>query len=317
MKNLNSVHMNGLRALEAVGRLGSLQAAADELGVSVGAISQQVIKTEGQLGHTIFERTGKGLVPTEIGKPILARLTDGIQKLSEAVGMAQQRDNNCLTISVAPVFASRWLVRRFDNFAREHPEIVLRIDATMKLIDPATSDIDLGIRVGDGHWTDVKSELMLEQRVYPVCAPELAKGLDTPADILSLPVVIDSRAMFGWDVWLRAAGLEGAKVNERHVFNEASLCLDAVIAGQGVMLAWQTLTSDAIADGRLVAPSGIRAKTGFGHYFITAKGQRESRKVQVFKAWLKRELATSMDGLDRWFEDREAPNDATPPTRSA
>lgn len=309
--------MNGLRALEAVGRLGSLQAAAEEFGVSVGAISQQVIKTEAQLGHAIFERTGKGLVANEIGRPILVRLTEGIQKLSEAVALAQRRDNNCLTISVAPVFASRWLVRRFDNFAREHPEIVLRIDATMKLIDPATSDVDLGIRVGDGRWTDVKSELILEQQVYPVCAPALAKGLDTPADILSLPAVIDSRAMFGWEVWLRAAGLGGATVNERHVFNEASLCLDAVIAGQGVMLAWQTLTSDAIADGRLVAPSDIRAKTGFGHYFITAKGQRESRKVQAFKAWLRRELAKSMDDLDRWSEARKPPNDLTPPTRSA
>lgn len=301
MKNLNTVHMNGLRALEAVGRLGSLQAAADELGVSVGAISQQVIKTEGQLGHAIFERTGKGLVATEVGRPILARLTDGIQKLSEAVTLAQRRDNNCLTISVAPVFASRWLVRRFDNFAREHPEIVLRIDATMRLIDPATSDIDLGIRVGDGHWTDVHSELILEQQVFPVCAPELAKGLVNPADVLALPAVIDSRAMFNWDVWLRAAGLEGHSINERHIFNDASLCLDAVIAGQGVMLAWQTLTADVIADGRLVAPSGIRAKTGHGHYFITAKGMRESRKVQIFKTWLRRELARSMDDLDRWF----------------
>ena len=301
MKNLNMVHMNGLRALEAVGRLGSLQAAADELGVSVGAISQQVIKTEGQLGHAIFERTGKGLVATEIGRPILARLTDGIQKLSEAVALAQRRDNNCLTISVAPVFASRWLVRRFDNFAREHSEIVLRIDATMRLIDPAISDIDLGIRVGDGHWTDVQSELILEQKVFPVCAPELAKGLHKPADVLALPAVIDSQAMFRWDVWLRAAGLEGQRINERHVFNDASLCLDAVMAGQGVMLAWQTLTADVIAEGRLAAPFGIRAKTGYGHYFITAKGARESRKVQIFKAWLRRELATSMGDLDRRF----------------
>ena len=302
MRNLNTVHMNGLRALEAVGRLGSLQAAAEELGVSIGAISQQLGKTEAQLGHAIFERTGKGLVATEIGRQILARLTDGVQKLSEAVALAQRRDNNCLTISVAPVFASRWLVRRFDNFAREHPEIVLRIDATMQLIDPAISDVDLGIRVGDGHWTDVRSELLLEQQVYPVCAPELAKGLTTPADILSLPAVIDSRAMFKWDVWLTAAGLDGEQVSERHVFNDASLCLDAVIGGQGVMLAWQTLTSDAIADGRLVAPTGIRAKTGFGHYFVTAKGVRESRKVQVFKAWLRRELGRSMEALDRQFE---------------
>jgi DNA-binding transcriptional LysR family regulator len=303
MKNLNTVHMNGLRALEAVGRLGSLQAAADELGVSIGAISQQVIKTERQLGHAIFERTGKGLVVTKIGGPILARLTDGIQKLSEAVALAQRRDNNCLTISVAPVFASRWLVRRFDNFAREHPEIVLRIDATMRLIDPATSDIDLGIRVGDGHWSDVQAELLLEQKVFPVCAPELAKGLANPADVLRLPAVIDSHAMFQWDVWLRAAGLEGRAINERHVFNEASLCLDAVMAGQGVMLAWQTLTADAIAEGRLTAASTIRAKTGYGHYFITARGVRESRKVQVFKAWLRRELARSMDELDKRFAE--------------
>ena len=301
MKNLNTVHLNGLRALEAVGRLGSLQAAAEELGVSVGAISQQVIKTEGQLGHAIFERTGKGLVATEIGRPILTRLTDGVQKLSEAVALAQRRDNNCLTISVAPVFASRWLVRRFDNFAREHPEIVLRIDATMRLIDPATSDIDLGIRVGDGHWTDVQSELILEQQVFPVCAPELAKGLTRPSDLLGLPAVIDSQAMFKWDVWLQAAGLEGQHVNERHVFNDASLCLDAVIAGQGVMLAWQTLTADVIAEGRLAAPFSFRAKTGYGHYFITAKGARESRKVQIFKSWLRRELARSMSDLDRRF----------------
>ncbi|UVC09099.1 LysR family transcriptional regulator [Rhizobium sp. TH2] len=297
MRNLNTVHMNGLRALEAVGRLGSLQAAADELGVSVGAISQQVIKTELQLGHQIFERTGKGLVATEIGLPVLARLTDGIQKLAEAVTLAQRRDNNCLTISVAPVFASRWLVRRFDSFAREHPEIILRIDATMRLIDPASSDIDLGIRVGEGDWPDVNSELILAQEVYPVCAPQLAEKLKTPADILSMPAVIDDRAMFKWDVWLDAAGLQGTEISQGHVFNEASLCLDAVMAGQGVMLAWQTLTADMIAEGRLAAPFNIRARTGFGHYFITAKGVRDSRKVQIFKAWLKRELAKSMADL--------------------
>jgi DNA-binding transcriptional LysR family regulator len=299
MRNLNSVHLNGLRAVEAVGRLGSLQAAAEELGVTIGAISQQVIKTEAQVGHALFERTTRGMVPTAAALPVLARLGEGMQKLSEAVALAQRRDNNCLTISVAPVFASRWLVRRFDSFAREHPEIVLRIDATMQLIDPATSDVDLGIRVGDGGWTDVRSELILPQEVFPVCAPELARGLSAPSDILSLPAVIDNRAMFGWEVWLGAAGLAGARVNERHTFNEASLCLDAVIAGQGVMLAWQTLAADVLAEGRLVAPFGIRARTGFGHYFISARGARESRKVQVFKTWLKRELGKSMEELDR------------------
>jgi DNA-binding transcriptional LysR family regulator len=301
MKNLNLVHLNGLRALEAVGRLGSLQAAASELGVSIGAVSQQVIKAEAQLGHTIFERRPKGLVVTDIGRPVLARLTESFEKMSEAVALAQRRDNNCLTISVAPVFAARWLVRRLESFARQFPDIVLRIDATLKLIDPATSDIDLGIRVGNGQWPGVNAELILAQEVFPVVAPSRLPGLKSPRDLLSVPAVIDGPAMFDWNVWLKEAGLDGEKVNARHVFSEASLCIDAVMTGQGVMLAWQTLAADAIFEGRLAVPFPIRASTGFGHYFVTAKDQRESQKVKVFKTWLRQELASSMERLDAHF----------------
>lgn len=304
MKNLNLVHLNGLRALEAVGRLGSLQAAADELGVSIGAVSQQVIKVEAQLGHTIFERRPKGLVPTDIGRPVLGRLTEGFERMSEAVALALRRDNHCLTISVAPVFAARWLVRRLESFARQYPDIVLRIDATLKLVDPATSDIDLGIRVGNGQWANVHSELILAQKVFPVAAPSWLDRLKVPRDVLSVPAVIDAPAMFDWNVWLKEVGLDGEKINARHFFSEASLCIDAVMSGQGVMLAWQTLAADAIFEGKLAVPFPIRAATGFGHYFVTAKGQRESHKVKMFKAWLRKELASSMEILDAHFSGK-------------
>jgi DNA-binding transcriptional LysR family regulator len=80
----------------------------------------------------------------------------------------------------------------------------------------------------------------------------------------------------------------------RHIFNDASLCLDAAMAGQGVMLAWQTLAVHALEHKSLVDPFGIRAKTGFGHYFITAEGVREAKKVTAFKAWIREEMETSM-----------------------
>lgn len=294
MRNLNLVHLNGLRALEAVGRLGSLQAAADELGVSAGAVSQQVIKAEGQLGHSIFDRTPKGLMPTEFGAQLLARLSGGFKTLSEAVTFAQRRDDAVLTISVAPVFAARWLVHRLDRFAARCPGVNLRIDATTRLADMSGGDIDLCIRVGSGHWPDAHVELLLAQEVFPVCAPALAAGLRTPADIAALPAIIDSRAMFSWNVWFAAAGVAGASMTTRHEFNEASLCLDAAIAGQGVMLAWQTLAAHALQQKCLIAPFGIRASTGFGHYFVTAPGVREPKKVTDFKVWVRAEIAESM-----------------------
>ncbi|MBW6421100.1 LysR family transcriptional regulator [Rhizobium sp. XQZ8] len=290
MKNLNLVHLNGLRALEAVGRLGSLQAAATELGVSVGAVSQQVIKAEMQLGQPVFHRLPKGMVAADAARPMLARLTDGFQSLSEAVGIGKQRDDTLLTISVAPVFAARFLVHRLDRFSARHPDIRLRIEATTVMADFVTDGVDLGIRVGGGKWPGIDAELLIEQTVFPVCAPSLAKKLKEPKDILKLPAIIDGPSMFSWDIWLGEAGLSGASMATRHVFNDASLCLDATMAGQGVMLAWHTLATYALEQGRLVEPFDIRARTGNGHYLVTRAGMRLPAKVRAFRDWLKTEL---------------------------
>ncbi|MGK6315377.1 LysR substrate-binding domain-containing protein [Neorhizobium sp. DT-125] len=291
MNNLNLVHLNGLRALEAVGRLGSLQAAAVELGVSVGAVSQQVIKAEAQLGQPVFHRLPKGMVPVDAARPMLARLTEGFHSLSEAVGIGKRRDDTLLTISVAPVFAARFLVHRLDRFSALHPDIRLRIDATTAMADFVTDGVDLGIRVGAGRWPGVDAQLLLPQLVFPVCAPALAAKLKEPKDVLQLPAIIDGPSMFSWDVWFEAAGIEPRPMAVRHVFNEASLCLDATMAGEGVMLAWQTLAAYALDQGKLVEPFSIRAATGFGHYFVTRAGTRPPPKVRAFHVWLKAELA--------------------------
>ncbi|PDT85434.1 LysR substrate-binding domain-containing protein [Sinorhizobium sp. BJ1] len=298
MNDLNTIHLNGLRAVEAAGRLGSLAAAAEELGVTPGAVSQQIAKTEAQLGRVLFERSPRGLVVTDSARPLMMRLSNAFAELAEGVAQARRRDESVLTVSVAPVFAARWLVYRLNRFAERHPDIRLRIDATTRLANLETSDVDLAIRVGAGGWPGVRSELLLEQEVFPVCSPALAAGLRVPADILKLPAVIDEHAMFSWEVWLKAAGLSGAQMTVRHTFNDASLALDAAIAGQGVMIAWRTLAGYAVMKGSLVAPFGIRAKTGFAHYFVTSASRRESKAVIAFKRWVREEVEEGMRELD-------------------
>ena len=70
MPGLNAFHLNGLRAVEAVARCGSLQKAADELGVSPSAVSQQVGRTEKQIGRPLFQRTRDGLAADRIRRPV-------------------------------------------------------------------------------------------------------------------------------------------------------------------------------------------------------------------------------------------------------
>ena len=68
--------------------------------------------------------------------------------------------------------------------------------------------------------------------------------------------------------------------------------------GKSVMLAWQTLAAHNLIEGRLAAPFSIRAKTGFGHYFVTAPTGREANKVKAFKAWVRDEIAETMRQLN-------------------
>jgi DNA-binding transcriptional LysR family regulator len=299
MENLNRVHLNGLRALEAAGRLGSLQRAANELGVSPGAVSQQIIKAEKQLGTTIFERTPRGLDATAPGKTLLARLTAGFRELDAAVALANDEADSTLTISVAPVLASKWLVPRLGRFRRMHPEIRVRMEATVELIDPDRSDVDLAIRVGLGNWPKVKAEFLLAQEVFPVCAPEVAALIPTPADLARVPVIRDAHSNLDWEMWLKHFGLSEAMLKVGDTFTDASLCLDAAIAGQGVMLAWQTLAHDALRAGLLVAPFPERVITGYAYYMITSANRREPKKVARFRDWLRVEIAETAKDFAR------------------
>lgn len=290
MKNLNLVHLNGLRAAEAVARLGGLAAAAEELGVSPGAVSQQVARIETELGIALFDRTGKGLVPFTHAAAFLARLNEGFSTLSQAVGDMRHRDEMVLTISVAPILASRWLVHRLPAFAARHPDIRLRIEADDRFVPLGRGDVDIALRVGRGGWADADAEHLLEEMVFPVCAPALAQALKQPADLARMPIVIDGPSVFGWDIWLEPAGLGGAALDIRHVFSDGSLALDAAIGGQGVFLAWETLAAFALEHGRLVEPFALRVPTGRATWFVTPKGKRLTPAVQAFRAWVREEL---------------------------
>jgi LysR family transcriptional regulator, glycine cleavage system transcriptional activator len=159
--NLNSVHLNGLRAAEAAARCGSLAKAAEELGVSPSAVSQQIGRIELQLGKKLFERTGGGLLLTAFGALFTARLSVGFHELAQAVAMADEQATNTLVVSVPPAFASRWMVPRLSRFFAAHPDILLRIDASTRLVDLEHSDIELAIRMGEGNWPRVRAELLL------------------------------------------------------------------------------------------------------------------------------------------------------------
>lgn len=290
MRDLNRVHLGALRAVEAVARLGTLRLAAGELGVTPGAVSQQIIKAEAQLDRKLFERQPKGLVPTPVGQDIADHLTEGFSALARGVAATRLRPTDAITISVAPVFAGKWLVRRLGRFMEAHPGIRVRIEASVELVQPQTAGIDACIRVGAGGWEHVRAEELLPQRVFPVCAPAVAERLNDLADLRDVPIIRDRYSIFGWDCWLKPNGMTEDQLGDGPVFSDASLCLDAAVAGQGVFLAWESLAEDAMAADCLVAPFPGRFEVGHSYWFVEDEKAPRTPQIDAFRLWLIEEL---------------------------
>ncbi|MCY4179158.1 MAG: LysR substrate-binding domain-containing protein [Litoreibacter sp.] len=291
MKNLSQVNLSALRAFEAVARLGSLAAAASELGVTPGAVSQQVIKAEAQLGQMLFERRPKGMVATDLGREVAAHLSDGFAALSRGVALTQLGSENAITISVAPVFAAKWLVRRLGRFAERRPDVQVRIDASGAHVTPEYGNVDACIRVGRGDWPGVTAEEILPQRVLPVCAPAVAETVTELSDLAGLPIIREqANGLFGWEVWLSPNGEPESLLGDGPVFSDASLCLDAAMAGQGVFLALEALAEDGLSMGQLKPALLGRFPAGVSYWFVEPKTGRRPAQVQAFRDWIFEEL---------------------------
>lgn len=290
MVNPYKVPLNALRAIEIVGRGGTLSAAAEELGVTAGAVSQHIRRAEERFGFLLFERGRDGLTPTATLEAALPHFARGFAALADGVAALAAGRSGRLTVSAGPTFAARWLVPRLGRFTREHPGIEIRLVTTTALADLHLSDVDCAIRLGRGGWSDVEAEPLLPQPFFPVAAPDLAARLATPADLAAVPIVHDEGTMVAWDDWFAAAGVMPSPPLTGPHFTDPILALEAAMAGQGVMLAWDMVVADALATGRLVRPFSVTVEACLSYWFVTTEAGRRSAKVRAFGDWLKREL---------------------------
>ncbi len=294
MDNLLRYHLGALRAVEAAGRLGSLAKAAEELGVTTGAVSQQVQNAERRLGRPIFLRGPKGLAPTPTGERLLVGLSKGFAEISRALALVETRRDDVLTVTVAPVFAAKWLVPRLKGFHDARPDLQIRIDASVGLVDFAASDVDVGVRVGAGRWPNLRADHLIDQHLFPVCSPALASEFRTLEDLRRLPIIRDHGSPAVWRSWLAAYGAEETILGPGPTFSDAALCLDAAIGGQGVMIAWPTLAGYAMRNARLVSPLPAPIPNGLAYWLVTPLGEPKSAKVKAFDLWIRAELMESV-----------------------
>ena len=98
--------------------------------------------------------------------------------------------------------------------------------------------------------------------------------------------------MLSWAKWFEATATLPPNLNGPR-YSDPSLAFDAAIAGQGVLLAVDRMSQDAVDAGQLVRPFDATAETAFDYWFVTSTARRVPKKVTQFRDWLRAELGLS------------------------
>lgn len=292
--------LNALRVFDAAARHLSFTKAADELAVTPAAVGQHIRALEDLLGVILFKRLGRNLALTIEAERALPALRDGFLKFEEAVRLLQAgQTSKSLAISVPPSFAAKWLVPRLDRFIAAHPDMQVRVFATMQMVDFTQENVDLAIRYGRGGYDDLEVDKLMDEQVFPACAPALRDGpamLRAPADLPGVPLIHDDADEVEdgaptWAMWLNAAGIHHPDPERGLHFNQSALAIEAAAAGKGVVLAKAAIAAADLASGRLVRLFGDSQPIDFGYYLVAPEPQWRQKKVQAFIAWLRAEVA--------------------------
>ena len=284
--------LNGLRAFEVSGRRLNFRAAADDMGVTQGAVAQQVRQLEACLGVTLFDRLPKGLSLTPAGRSFHNRVAGAFDELRSATAQLKPEPGKVL-ISVTPTFASKWLIPNLPDFADAHPEIDLRILATEKLSSFHSDGIDLAVRQGKPPFgTALNATLLFKRDVIAVTAPELieAAGVHDASDALSnLPKVHDTHEL--WPNLLAELGIRDLSKRSLHL-SQTALAVDAAISGQGIALVNRFLVTRDLEAGKLVELGPLPVIDDSDFYLLSLRKASSNRSVDDVISWLSARAAS-------------------------
>lgn len=288
-----------LRTFESVARLRGFGRAAEELGVTQSAVSQQVKALEEWLGCQLLTRGGRA-TPTEDGARLAQVVAQGFGAVTSLCHelRASRSAGPAIALSCLPGFAVNWLFPRLIHFDQRHPDIQVSIMTTDAVADFGQEDTDIAIRYGLGGYAGLHVEKLMSEQIFPVCAPSLLERIPLARveDFARHTLLYDDVADVGgtpptWDYWARELGLTLPRPARTRRFGQSNMVVQAAIAGFGVALGREPLVIDALNEGRLVRPFPDMVPSQFSYWIVCPMEALTSPRITAIRSWLQDEAA--------------------------
>lgn len=278
--------LNAIKAFHAASRHLNLSRAAEELGVTQGAVSKQILALEDFIGAKLFERLPTGLELTREGNSLKNVTWPAFELLMTGFSRYERRPprSQKVRISTLASFASSFLAPRLSRLETEFPDIQFEILTSDRLLDHAREEIDFSIRYGQAASTDLLCERIGTANIVPVYQPGLTHDLQT---LLRFQVF----AINEWRAWEAQHGDALTRHGHSLVVEEFVVALSAVLQGQGIALLPELMVQDHIKRGQLSTFGPPIQDWPYQYYLAYLPQATRRRPVAAIIDWLKREIA--------------------------
>lgn len=283
--------LNWLRSFEAAARHLSFTQAAEELGLTQSAVSQQIKGLETYLRTPLFLRRARGIELTDAGRAYLPTLEGALTQIADITRLLRGGHGEAeLTVQSNMAFSINWLASRIGGFLKAHPWIRLNVVNILWPLEQVRPFSTVEIRFGSGLWERKGIRKLTGATVYPVCAPGLADRLRRPEDVLDHPLADCAGVSVGWAGWMKAAGVVPEKPPAIHHASTYVMVFAMAQSGAFVGLGHDIICDGALSAGQLVRPFDLEVPITEGYYLIppSTGGNKAAR---LFCDWIEAEFS--------------------------
>lgn len=276
-----------LLALEALDRLGTASAVAEELSLTQGAVSRQLQVLEGQLGVALITREKQRLGLTPAARDYVKEVRKALKTLSDAsLTLRANPSGGALNLAILPAFGMHWLAPRLAGFAARHPEVTVNLSTRLRPFDFGPTAFDAAIHYGRQDWPGVSYMKLMDEDILAVAAPGLLPGaLPEAQAVLDLPLLQLESRTGDWGRWLAQHGLPGRRPPAM-LFDQFATMAQAAIHGLGVALLPTFLIGPDLAAGRLVPVFGPAIPAHGAYYLVWPEARPERAPLASFRRWI-------------------------------
>lgn len=294
--------LNALRAFEAVARFGSIRAASRELNTSASTISTHIKNLEYFLGHALIERSANSITLTNSGTRYAEEVKESFGRLLHATEeLCSSATAGSLKITCVPSLATTWMPDIFKEFKAANPAVGIKFDFSPLPRKLYEEGFDLAVRYGQGKYKDDHSELLLTDRIAPVCSPETQHWMRSTYKLTKVERIECAEGVGSertqWQHWCSSApnndGLASLESQPVTFVNSVAFAIETLLNSRAVAILDYNSVKAELTDGRLVCPFGSWVDARNSYFVVFPKRKPLARHAKQLKAMLKSYAETS------------------------